>query len=485
MNFAAIGRYLGLLIAIVGATMILPLLVAGADNEQRAAIAFSVVMGFAVVFGGSIVLATRRVKTQLSRRDAMVLVVAVWITATILGAIPYVLTGSVSNFLDAFFETISGFTTTGATIFTSIADKPHSILFWRSMTQWLGGLGIITLFVSLFPLFGLGASRLLEAEAPGGYEGERLTSRIRDTARIIFIIYSCFTFIQISLLMLAGLPLFDSATISMSTVSTGGFAATNLSIESYHNAAAEVITIIFMFLGGVNFSLFYWLFFRRRFQRFFGNPELRFYALIILVSIVLVNLDLIFNKSLSVVESLRESSFNVISISTTTGFSSTNFDAWPNFSRALLLVLMVVGASAGSTAGGLKVVRLLILFKYAYRRILQAINPSAIIPLKIGDTVLQENTVSRTVGLTVFYFGLLWGGFVLMAALGLPFEEAIGSVTACMGSIGPGLGAVGPYGNFEHIPDIGKAALSFFMLAGRLEIFALLVLLTPTFWRRT
>jgi trk system potassium uptake protein len=484
MNFAAIARYLGLLIAIVGATMLLPLLVAGADDEPRAALAFAVVMGFSVVLGGSIVLATRRVKTQLSRRDAMVLVVAVWITATILGAFPYILSGSVSNFLDAFFETISGFTTTGATVFTSIADKPHSILFWRSLTQWLGGLGIITLFVSLFPLFGLGASRLLEAEAPGGYEGERLTSRIRDTARIVFIIYFCFTIVQTLLLIVTGLSLFDSATISMSTVSTGGFAATNLSIESYHNAAAEIIIIIFMFLGGVNFGLFYWLFFRRKFQRFFSNHELRFYALIILVSIVLVNLDLIFNKSLSVLESLRESSFNVISISTTTGFSSANFDAWPNFSRALLLVLMVIGASAGSTAGGLKVVRLLILFKYAYRRILQAINPSAVIPLKIGDTVLQENTVSRTVGLTVFYFGLLWGGFILMAALGLPFEEAISSVTACMGSIGPGLGAIGPYGNFEHIPDLGKAVLSFFMLAGRLEIFALLVLFTPAFWRR-
>jgi trk system potassium uptake protein TrkH len=188
---------------------------------------------------------------------------------------------------------------------------------------------------------------------------------------------------------------------------------------------------------------------------------------------------------LSVADSLRQSSFNVVSIITTTGFSTTNFDQWPNFSRAMLLVLMVIGASAGSTAGGLKVIRLLILFKYAYRRILLAINPSAVIPLKIGEIVLPENTISRTIGLTVFYIGLLWGGFVLMAALGLPFEEAIASVTASMGSIGPGLGAVGPYGNFAHIPPLGKAALTFFMLAGRLEIFALLVLFTPAFWRRS
>ncbi|WP_225973698.1 TrkH family potassium uptake protein [Dehalogenimonas formicexedens] len=465
--------------------MILPLLVAAFSNEPAAAIAFAVVMGGAVVLGGSVVFATGKVKTQLSRRDAMVLVVAVWIVATLLGGLPYLLTGSVPNFLDAFFETMSGFTTTGATIFSSIADKPHSILFWRSFTQWLGGLGIITLFVSLFPLFGLGASRLLEAEAPGGYEGERLTSRIRDTARIVFIIYFFFTVVEMLLLMITGLPLFDSATISLSTVSTGGFAATNLSIESYHNVMAEIIIMVFMFLGGTNFALFFWVFFRKRLQRFFGNPELRFYVLIILVSVVLVNLDLIFNKSLSLIESLRESSFNVISISTTTGFSSTNFDAWPSFSRSLLLVLMVIGASAGSTAGGLKVVRVLILFKYAYRRILQAINPAAVIPLKIGNTVLQESTVSRTVGLTVFYFGLLWGGFVLMSTLGLPFEEAISSVTACMGSIGPGLGVIGPYGNFDTVPDLGKAVLSFFMLAGRLEIFALLVLFTPAFWRRT
>jgi trk system potassium uptake protein len=484
MNFAAIFRYLGLLTTIIGATMMIPLLVAGASHESESAVAFAIVMGLAVILGGSLFLATQSVKTSLSRRDAMVLVVAVWITATVFGALPYLLSGAVPDFLDAFFETISGFTTTGATIFTTIADKPHSILFWRSFTQWLGGLGIITLFVSLFPLFGLGASRLLEAEAPGGYEGERLTSRIRNTARIIIIIYCSMTVIQLALLSLSGLSLFDSATISLSTVSTGGFAATNLSVESYHNAVAEIIIMVFMLVGGVNFALFFWLFFRRQWRRFFGNPELRFWFLIIIISIALVNLDLIFNKGLSIVESFRQSSFNVISISSTTGFSSTDFDQWPGFSRALLLVLMVVGACAGSTAGGLKVVRLLILFKYAYRRILQAINPAVIVPLKIGGTVLQESTVSRTIGLSVFYFGLIWGGFVLLAALGLPFEEAISSITACMGSVGPGLGAVGPYGNFDHIPDLGKAVLCFFMLAGRLEIFALLVLFTPAFWRR-
>ncbi|PPD58142.1 TrkH family potassium uptake protein [Dehalogenimonas etheniformans] len=484
MNFSAILRYLGLLTTVIGATMMIPLLVAAASHELEAAPAFAVVMGLAVVIGGSITLATRRVRTQLSRRDAMVLVVGVWITATIFGALPYLLSGVVPNFLDAFFETMSGFTTTGATIFSSIADKPHSILVWRSFTQWLGGLGIITLFVSLFPLFGLGASRLLEAEAPGGYAGERLTSRIRDTARIIIIIYVCLTAIQILLLVFTGLPLFDAATIALSTVSTGGFAATNLSIESYHNLLAEIIIMVFMFLGGINFALFIWLILRRRWTRFFGNPELRFWVLIILVSVALVNLDLIFNKGLGVLESFRQSSFNILSASSTTGFTSANYDAWPGFSRSLILVLMVIGASAGSTAGGLKIIRLIILFKYAYRRILQAINPAVIVPLKIGDTTLQEATVSRTIGLTVFYFGLLWGGFVFMAALGLPFEEAISSVASCMSSFGPGFGAVGPYGNFEHIPGIGKAALCFFMLAGRLEIFALLVLFAPPFWRR-
>jgi trk system potassium uptake protein TrkH len=398
--------------------------------------------------------------------------------------VPFILSGALPDFIDAFFESISGFTTTGATVFTGIADQPHSILFWRSFSQWLGGLGIITLFVSLFPLFGLGAARLLEAETPGGQEGERLTARITDTVRIVFIVYVCFTLIQMSLLLLSGLPLFDSATVSLSTASTGGFAPTNLSIEDYHNRAAELITMVFMFLGGTNFALFYWLLFRGRLKRFIGNPELRLYTAIVVISIVLVNLDLVFNMGLSLGESLWQSSFNVVSVSTTTGFSTTNFDEWPNFSRSLLLVLMVIGASAGSTAGGLKVIRLLILFKYAYRRILLAINPSAVIPLKIGDIVLPEKTISRTIGLTVFYIGLLWGGFVFMSALGLPFEEAISSVTTCMGSVGPGLGSIGPYGNYADIPSPGKAALSFFMLAGRLEIFALLVLFTPAFWRR-
>ena len=484
MNLAAIARYLGILTAIVGGTMIVPLTVSLGNHEQESTVAFVIAMSLAVIAGGSVVLATRRVKTQLTSRDAMLLVVLSWLTASVVGALPYILVGAVPNLIDAFFESISGFTTTGATVITSIADQSRSILLWRSFTQWLGGLGIITLFVSLFPLFGLGAARLLEAEAPGGQEGERLTSRIRDTVRIVFIIYFCFTLIEVALLTMSGLSLFDSTTVSFSTVSTGGFAPTNLSIEDYHNRAAEIIIMVFMFLGGTNFALFYWLFFRGRFKRFIGNPEMRLYTAIIVISIVLVNLDLIVNMGLSVADSLWQSSFNVISVNTTTGFSTANFDEWPKLSRSLLLVLMVVGGSAGSTAGGLKVIRLLILFKYAYRRILLAINPSAVIPLKVGDIVLPEKTISRTIGLTVFYVGLLWSGFVLMSALGLPFEEAISSVAACMGSIGPGLGSIGPYGNFADVPTLGKAALSFFMLAGRLEIFALLVLFTPAFWRR-
>ncbi len=484
MNLAAIARYLGILTTIVGATMIVPLAVSLGSHEQQSTMAFVIAMSLAVIIGGSIVLATRRVKTQLTPRDAMLLVVSSWIMASVVGALPYILSGALPNFIDAFFESISGFTTTGASVFTHIADQSRGILFWRAQTQLLGGLGLITLFVSLFPLFGLGSARLLEAEAPAGQEGERLTARIRDTVRILFIVYFSFTLIQIAALSFAGLSLFDSTTISFSSLSTGGFAPTNLSIEDYHNRAVEIITMIFMFLGGMNFALFYWLFFRGRLKRFLTNPELRLYTGIAVAALVIVNLDLIINMGLGFTDSLWRSSFNVVSISTTTGFSTTNFDEWPNLSRALLLILMVVGGSAGSTAGGLKVVRLLILFKYAYRRVLLAINPSAVIPLKVGGIVLPEKTISRTIGLTVFYVGLLWAGFVIMTALGLPFEEAVSSVAACMGSVGPGLGSVGPYGNYAAIPDVGKAALGFFMLAGRLEIFALLVLFTPAFWRR-
>jgi trk system potassium uptake protein len=485
MNFRTIVRYLGILLSIMGALIMVPLLVSAAEKEFVTAGIFFFVMVLCVVIGGSIILSTENVQKQLSSRDAMVLVVGAWVMASLVGAIPYLLSGALPNFVDAFFESVSGFTTTGSSVFTHIADQSRGILFWRSYTQWIGGLGLITLFVSLFPLFGLGAARLLEAEAPAGQEGERLTARLQDSVRILFIIYFALTFAQILLLLLSGLSLFDSTTISFSSLSTGGFAPTNLSIEDYHNHAAEIITMIFMFLGGTNFALFYWLLFRRQLKRFINNPELRLYTGIVIGTIILVNFDLIFNMGLSLGQALWQSSFNVASIATTTGFSTTNFDAWPHFSRSILLVLMVIGASAGSTGGGLKVIRVLILFKYAYRRILLAINPSAVIPLKIGNTVLPEKTISRTIGLTVFYIGLLWGGFVLMSALGMPFEEAISSVAACMASVGPGLGSVGPYGNYADVPTLGKIALSFFMIAGRLEIFAFLVIFTPAFWRRT
>jgi trk system potassium uptake protein TrkH len=461
--------------------MVIPL-IASIIYDDADSLAFATASAVSLVFGVALWRLTGKTERRLSQREAIVLVVGGYITAFVFGSLPYLLADIFPGYLDALFESVSGFTTTGATVLTSIDSQGHGILLWRSLSQWLGGLGIITLFVALFPVLGIGASRLVEAETPG-HQGERLTARIRDTAKALWVLYIGLTGLEFVLLLIARLPAFDALSVTLTTIPIGGFTPTDASIGAYNSLFVEGIIMFFMVAAGVNFGLYYFLLWKKQPGRLLGNPEFRAYLLILLGAVVLVNWDLVANMGLSVGEALRTGTFNTLSIGTTTGYSTSDFDAWPNLARSVLLVLMVIGASAGSTGGALKVVRFLVLAKYVYRRLLHTFNPHAVVPLRVGGSVISGRVTSRIISMALLYLGILVTGFLIMSALGLDLPTALSSVTASLGNVGPGLGGVGPAETYADIPGLGKGVLMVLMLAGRLELFTLFVLLVPAFWR--
>ncbi len=481
MRIKVVFHYLGLLIAILGFFMLLPLAWSLYYREPDS-LAFAISIGVSVGSGLLLWRLTPVGEGGLSRREAIMLVAGGWILASAFGTLPYILMGTFPSYLDAYFEAMSGFTTTGATVLASIESQPHGILLWRSLTQWLGGMGIITLFVALFPIFGIGAAHLVEAEMPGP-QAERLTARFRDTAKALWLLYLGFSVLEFISLWLARMPVFDALAVTFSTMPTGGFTPTTLSIGAYNSLFIEGIVIFFMMVAGINFGLYYFLLWKRQPGRLFSNSEFRLYIALLIGACLLIALNLTMGGGKSIGEAFRYGSFQAVSIMTTTGFVTANFDAWPAFARSALLILMVIGASAGSTGGALKVTRLLVLFKYAYRRILLFFNPRAVIPLKVGGNTLPESVISRIIGMTILYFAILIVGFLVMSALGLDQVTALSSVVATLGNVGPGLGLVGPTANYLFIPPLGKVVLIICMLVGRLELFTVLVLLTPSFWK--
>jgi len=481
MRIKIVLHYLGLLIATLGIFMILPLGFSLFYREPDS-LAFTISTGISVVSGLLLWHFTPVKVERLSRREAIMIVAGGWVLASAFGTIPYVLAGTFQSYLDAYFETMSGFTTTGATVLASIESQPHGILLWRSLTQWLGGMGIITLFVALFPMLGIGAAHLVEAEMPGP-QAERLTARIRDTAKAVWLLYLGFSVLEVISLWLAKMPLFDALAVTFSTMPTGGFTPTSSSIGGYNSLLIEGIVILFMVIAGVNFGLYYFLLWKRQAGRFFSNSEFRLYIVLLIGACLFIVLNLTMSGVQSISEAFRYSGFQTVSIMTTTGFVTADFNAWPAFAKSALLILMVIGASAGSTGGALKVTRLLVLSKYAYRRILLFFNPRAVIPLKVGGNTLSEGVISGIIGMSILYFATLIVGFLIMSALGLDQITALSSVAATLGNVGPGLGLVGPTANYLCIPALGKVVLIICMLVGRLELFTVLALLTLSFWK--
>ena len=482
MRIKVVLHYLGLLITGLGLSMLLPLGCSLYYHEPDFS-AFAISIGITVGSGLLLWRLTPGGEGRLGRREAIMLIAGAWVLASAFGAIPYKLAGTFPSYLDAYFEAMSGYTTTGASVLANIESQPHGILLWRNLTQWLGGMGIITLFVALFPIFGIGAAHLVEAEVPGP-ETKRLTAHIRDTARALWLLYLGFSAVEFLLLWQAGgMPIFDAATITLGTMPTGGFSPTSLSIGAYNSLLIEGIVTAFMTIAGVNFGLYYFLLWKRQPGRLFGNPEFRLYIALLAGASVFIALNLTRSMGLSIGDAFRYGGFQTVSIMTTTGFSTTDFNLWPAFAKATLLILMIVGASAGSTGGALKVTRLLVLMKYTYRRILLAFNPRAVIPIKVGGNVLSEGVISGIIGVTALYFTTIIVSFLIMSAVGLDHITALSSVLATLGNVGPGLGLVGPMANYLFIPPLGKVVLIICMLVGRLELLTVFALLTPSFWK--
>ena len=487
MSIRIVVKYLGLVLIVLGGILVFPLFVS-LGSRDGAHLSF-LVPGLGAAVGGILLWRFLPVpRRNLMRREGLALVTCTWILGSLVGAVPYSLTGSLPTYVDSFFEAMSGFTTTGATVFTSIGGQPTSILFWRNFSQWIGGMGIITFFVALFPMLGVGAARLFEAEMPGP-QPERLRARVVNTARTLWFLYVGLSVAEFALLV--GVPeisVFDAANITFATMPTGGFLHLSKSIGAYADLpyVTTVITI-FMLAAGVNFSLYFYFIRSKsaqwRLDTFLNNPEFRLYVGIFVAASVFVTVNLIRTAGMDAAHALQHATFQVASIQTTTGFATTDFDLWPSMSKGVLLVLMLVGASAGSTGGALKVVRLLVVVKHSFRQVVAAFSPRAVMPVKIGGEPVPEPMVSAILGMAGLYALTVIVGFGIMTGLGLDATSAFSSVAATVGNVGPGFAAVGPVYDYAFIPDIGKLVLSACMLVGRLEFVTVLALLMPAFWQ--
>lgn len=422
-------------------------------------------------------------RKDLSLREGFAVVSLGWAFFALFGALPYIFSGAIPSPLDAVFETMSGFTTTGSTILTDIEALPPSILFWRAMTHWLGGMGIIVLSLAILPMLGVGGMQLFKAEVPGPTT-DRLKPRIQDTAKLLWGVYLLLTALETLLLMLGGMTFFDAICHAFATLATGGFSTRNASIAAYDSAYIDWVVALFMFLAGINFTLHLQAL-RGRLHDFYRNEEMRFYTAITMITIGLI---LLFNQLSgtysNLFDNLRYSAFQVISILTTTGFGTADYELWPVITQYLLVILMFIGGCAGSTGGGMKVARVLLLLKHAQVQMFRLIHPRAVRLVKLGRRPVDNEVLSGVLGFFALYIGVFLLGSLLLAACGMDLVSGGAAVVACLSNIGPGLGSVGPTDNFAHVPGFGKAVLILCMLMGRLELLTVLVLLFPSFWRK-
>lgn len=437
----------------------------------------------AVMLGAAVLIywATRG-PVDLSRRDGFGIVFFGWLMAGIFGSLPYLFTGTIGNPVSALFETVSGFTTTGASALMDPGSLPISILTWRSLTQWFGGMGVLVLCVAILPFLGVGGMQIYRAEMPGPSK-DRLTPRITSTAKLLWGVYLGLTVTETVLLHLAGMGWLDAVNHSFTTISTGGFSTHTASIAYFDSFAIEIIITVFMFLSGVNFALHFRAL-QGRPLNYWKDPEFRFYFFLWLGACLFMALNTYESHYASLGQALRSSFFLVTSIITTTGFGTEDFDLWPTASRFLMLLLMISGGCAGSTAGGLKIVRLFVVFKKTLREVRLFMQPKAVVQIKLGRKPLDSDTVSTISAFFIIYMMIFAFATLLMTFYTPDLVTAISSVAATLGNIGPGLSAVGPSQNFALIPSPGKCILTFCMILGRLELYTVLAVFLPRFWKR-
>lgn len=418
----------------------------------------------------------------IQRKDAFIIAALFWFAAGLFGSIPYFMYGVFDNPADAIFESIAGFTTTGSSVLTNIEALPHGLLFWRNFTQWLGGMGIIVLAIAVLPKLSVGGMQLMNLEAPGPTT-EKITPKIALTAKKLWTVYIVLSGVLILLLFTGGMSLYDSILHAFSTMSTGGFSPRNASIASYDSAYLDGIITLFMFLAGINFILHYSIF-RGKISKFFKNSEFKFYLFLNLLFIILIAFYINGEIYGSFLESLRYSAFQVVSISTTTGFATADFNLWPAFCQFALLILMFTGACSGSTSGSVKLIRILILFKIVYRKLVKLVYPKIVKPVRLEGKAVDEDVISGITSFFLLYiFIAMFSTLVVLALEDIDILTSLSAVAANLGNVGPGFGMVGPTGNYSELGGFTKIFLSFLMIVGRLELYAILVILTPAFWR--
>jgi len=478
LHLRAVLRILGLIVLVETLFLCVPLIVSlmGVDGHTTA---FAAALCIGATTGGALWYANRDQQT-IRRRDIYLIVVFAWLFVSLIGAMPYVLSGTMPSYIDAFFETVSGFTTTGATVITDIEAMPSSMLLWRSLTQWIGGMGIVVLMIAIMPLLGVGGMQLFNAESPGVLI-DRLKPRVKETALIMWIVYSSLTVAAFLLFLMGGMSVFDATAHAFTTLASGGFSTKQASIGAF-SPYIQYVVILFMFLTATNYALLF-AGLTGRLRTFWRNDEFRAYCAILTAATSLVVAYLVAQGD-GIEHAIRTGMFQVVSIGTATGFVTTNYDAWAGPMVFLLLALMFVGGMSGSTTGSIKVVRYVLLLKGAALELRKQLRPDAIMPLRFNGLRLPENVLHRVSSFFVLFILIYAGSVFVLMLMGVDSRTAVGAAAATMGNVGPGIGGVSPAGDYSSFSDGVKCFLSFLMVLGRLELFTFLILLTPYFWRR-
>lgn len=480
MNYPVVIKLLSGVLRIEMAAMIVPLVVSllyGGDDAP--AFIYSIVILAFVSFLLSMI---KPSDTKFRTKEGFMSVALAWLTVSVFGALPFYFCGYFNTLADCMFESISGFTTTGATILTDIQSLPRGIIFWRGFMHWIGGMGVLMFMLAIMPGMSASSVNLLRVEGTGPSVNKMLP-KLRESAKIMYLIYLSMTAVLTVLLCIAGLPVYDSIVHAFSCAGTGGFSSMNFSISAYNNVAVECIITVFIFLFGVNFTLFFYLL-RKEFKLALLDEELLFYAAIVLFSIVVITVD-IMPLYHSIATSLRHSSFQVVSVITTTGFASVDYNTWPTFSRLVLVLIMFTGCCAGSTGGGIKLVRVLVLFKCVGVELSKIIHPKVVKNVKLNSKPIDDKVVYKVFMFFFIYFAILICSILLISIENKDMVSSVTAVISTLSNVGPGFDVVGPMGNYSSFSSFSKVIMSFCMLAGRLELFPVLVLFVPSVWKNT
>jgi len=480
-NFKAIIKILGFLLIVEGAFMLISMLVAMLySGPDVSPLLRSALITLAV--GGLTVGAMFKAEKRISKNDGFIIVSLVWIVFSFFGSLPYLLSNSIPHLSDAFFETMSGFTTTGSSILNDIEALPHGILFWRSLTQWLGGMGIIVLSLAILPVFGIGGMQLFAAEVPGPVP-DKLNPRIQQTAKNLWAIYVLFTLVESLLLWFGGMTFFDAINHSFTTMATGGYSTKQASVAYWDSPFIQYVIIFFMFIAGTNFTLSYSAF-TGKFDKVYKNEEFKYYVLFIVIFTAIIFSGLLLTTQLGYEQAFRDTLFQVVSIITTTGYATADYLTWIPFLMVLIFTLFFFGGSAGSTGGGIKIMRIVLLLKNSYYELRRLLHPNAIIPVRFNKRSVSEQIITNVLAFFMIYLIIFFVSTIVFTLIEPDLNSSMGAVATCLGNIGPGLGKFGPAENFSQVPAIGKWFLSFLMLLGRLELFTVLVLFSPAFWKK-